>query len=78
MVVYRPVAGVRDPVVSSSICSFLRAKSGVNISHRSGSADGFCGTTHIRKPHLILAMRFTLVTMSEPGSAAGGGNHISE
>jgi hypothetical protein len=66
MVVNRPVAGVRNPIVSTSIFSTLRAKDG----------GIFSGTTHSGKPHLIL--RSTQTTKSEPGPAAGGGDYISE
>jgi hypothetical protein len=64
MVVNRPVAGVRNPVLSTSISSFLRAKDG-----------GTFAAQPIPVNHIL---RSTRGTTSEPGSAAGGGNHISE
>jgi hypothetical protein len=62
MVVNRPVVGVRNPVRSTSTSTYLRAK---NAGAGSPASDG---DPHPRKLHL----------KSEPGSAAGGGNHNSE
>jgi len=59
MVGTRPVVGVRNPVRSTSISSYLRVKNAGTGSPESG------GKPHPRTPYLIPTM--TKETTSEPG-----------